>query len=108
MDFALERRGLVKLERRGLVKFGAAISKFVGAACVVLLSFWGALQVLDYFNPSGSGSGTVPWPQASGSSKAVYLFDKTNAHVSDLHFVRDADTDPQGTKTAILLDDRSP
>jgi len=83
-------------------------SKIIGGACVVALSFWITLRLLDY--PESPA-----WPQtdsdngaARGSaSRAIRLFDERGSRLDNLAASWNAAEGPDGSRTATLLEDRS-
>lgn len=91
------------------------IYKIVGAVGIVLVSFWATLQLLESFERRD------PWatlavqrgpevPRPSGSlaeRRDLDLFDPSGSKIDNLHVVRSAATAPDGTQSAMLLEDKS-
>jgi hypothetical protein len=88
-------------------------SKIIGGACVVALSFWITLKLLDYRESATATSidSTVTENDASrGSASArrtMRLFDERSSRVDNLAVAWNAAEGPDGSRTAIFLDDRS-
>jgi hypothetical protein len=87
-------------------------SKIVGGACVVALSFWITLKLLDYQESTTATSINSPvadneasrgWP----AGRRIRLFDERSARVDNLDVTWNADEGPDGSRTAMLLEDRS-
>jgi hypothetical protein len=88
-------------------------SKVVGGACVVALSFWITLKLLDYQGSTTATSidSTIAENEASRGSaparRAMRLFDERSSRVDNLAVTWNAAEGPDGSRTAIFLDDRS-
>jgi hypothetical protein len=97
-----------RIMRRGLArgqaaKLRAILTKLIVGACALALSFWGALTLIDHFKSSQ----TTASPEIDLSARGLYLFDEKNTQVSYVVMQRNAAVGPEGSRTAILLDDRS-
>jgi hypothetical protein len=88
-------------------------SKIIGGACVVALSFWITLKLLDYreSTPATSTDSTAAENEGSRGSAPAHrttrLFDERSSRVDDLAVTWNAAESPDGSRTAILLEDRS-
>jgi hypothetical protein len=88
-------------------------SKIIGGACVVALSFWITLKLLDY-QESTTATSTDSTAAENGSPRGsaragttIRLFDERSSRVDDLAVTWNAAESPDGSRTAILLEDRS-
>jgi hypothetical protein len=88
-------------------------SKIIGGACVVALSFWITLKLLDYresANATSTDSTTTESEASRGSPptrRTIRLFDERSSRVDELAVTWNAAEGPDGSRTAIFLDDRS-
>jgi hypothetical protein len=83
----------------------AIASKIVGGACVVVLSFWITLKLLDttesIIADNGPSRGSAP------ASRTMRLFDERGSRLDDLGVIWNATDGPDGSPKAVLLEDRS-
>jgi hypothetical protein len=91
----------------------AVASKIVAGTCVVALCFWITLKLLDYQESATATStdSTAAGDEASHGSaparRTIRLFDERNSRVDDLAVTWNAAESPDGSRTAMLLEDRS-
>jgi hypothetical protein len=82
----------------------AVAFKIVAGACVVALSFWITLKLLDssgsMIADNGSSRGSAP------ASRTTRLFDERGSRLDDLGVIWNAADGPDGSPT-VLLEDRS-
>jgi hypothetical protein len=85
--------------------------RVIGGACVVALSFWITLKLLDYSGSTTSTQAIAPENGGAGGSttarRTIRLFDERSSRVDDLAVAWNAAEGPDGSHTAILLEDRS-
>jgi hypothetical protein len=87
-------------------------SKITPGVCVAALSFLLTLKLLDYQDSptAASTDSTVAEdnaPRGSALSRAIRLFDERSSRVDNLAVTWNAAEGLDGSRTAILLDDRS-
>jgi hypothetical protein len=93
----------------------AIVSKIIGGACVVALSFWITLELLDYpdsplttwLETQSTASDNAASLGSASTGRAIRLFDERGSRVDNLAVSWNAAEGPDGSRTAVLLEDRS-